>query len=248
MNSILKWVGGKRLLRKEIARYIPEDIQAYIEPFGGAAWVMLLKGRWAKAEVYNDLDNRLVNLFLQVKFHPEELIRELTLMPSSRQLFELLLQQEGLTEIQRAARFLWVITRSFGGKGEAFGTSAQQGPASMENRLELVRKLSKRFDRVTIENLHYADLLARYDRPGSFFYLDPPYTQGFTYANSKGFDHQELRNHLENLQGRWLLSYNDSLQVRELYKGYNIVVLERPCGLDNRVKYERYRELLIINH
>jgi DNA adenine methylase len=74
MDAVIAWIGGKRLLRKEIAKYVPQGIQGYIEPFGGAAWVMLFRERWAGLEVYNDLDNRLVNLFLQVKYHPEELI------------------------------------------------------------------------------------------------------------------------------------------------------------------------------
>ena len=76
-KSLLNWVGGKRLLRKRIAPLVPTDIQSYIEPFGGAGWVLFYKDRWADLEIYNDLDGRLVNLFRIVKYHPNALKEEL---------------------------------------------------------------------------------------------------------------------------------------------------------------------------
>ena len=103
MDAIIGWIGGKRLLRKVIAPYVPRDITDFIEPFGGAAWMLLYKEKWGDLEVYNDLDYRLVNLFLQVKYHPDELIKELDWLVASHKLFGDILKQEGLTEIQRVA-------------------------------------------------------------------------------------------------------------------------------------------------
>jgi DNA adenine methylase len=247
MDAVIAWIGGKRLLRKEIAKYVPKGIQGYIEPFGGAAWVMLFKERWAGLEVYNDLDNRLVSLFLQVKYHPEELIRELDLMVASRQLFGQILRQEGLTEIQRAARFLWIITRSFGGKGDSFGTSQKQGVSSLLNRLDRIRELHTRLDRVVIENLDYAELIVKYDHPDNFFYCDPPYTTGYTYANSKRFSHEALRDVLGKVKGRWMLSYNDDPFVHELYKGYEIKQVTRAKGINRKEGKMEYAEVIIAN-
>jgi len=65
MDALIGWIGGKRLLRKTISQYIPTDIQGYIEPFGGAAWMLLFKEKWGDLEVYNDLDYRLVIFFSQ---------------------------------------------------------------------------------------------------------------------------------------------------------------------------------------
>ena len=56
MDAIIGWIGGKRLLRKVIAPFVPKDITGYIEPFGGAAWMLLYKEKWGDLEVYNDLD------------------------------------------------------------------------------------------------------------------------------------------------------------------------------------------------
>lgn len=114
---LINWVGGKRLLRKTIGSLIPNDIGGYIESFGGGGWVLFYKERWADLEVYNDLDNRLVNLFNVVKYHPCELARQMCFMLASRKQFAQALQMEGITDIQKAARFLYIISYSFGAKG-----------------------------------------------------------------------------------------------------------------------------------
>lgn len=113
---LIGWIGGKSLLRKTIAALIPQKIPTYIEPFGGAAWVLFYKDKWAELEIYNDIDCRLVNLFNVVKYHPCELARQMCYMLSSRQQFSDMLKYEGFTDIQRAAKFLYVIAHSFGAK------------------------------------------------------------------------------------------------------------------------------------
>ncbi len=63
MDSFLSWIGGKKLLRKEIVNRFPEKIDRYIEVFGGAAWVLFYKDKHANFEVYNDYNSELVNIF-----------------------------------------------------------------------------------------------------------------------------------------------------------------------------------------
>jgi len=248
MDSLITWIGGKKLLRKKIASLIPDDITGYVEPFGGAGWVLFHRDRWARLEVYNDLDSRLTNLFLQVKFHPDALVKELELMPASRSLFDALVEQTGLTELQRAARFLYVITRSFGGKGEHFGRASTSGPSSMQAKLERVHALSQRLDKVTIERLPYEELIAFYDRPGVFFYCDPPYVHGTTYANARHFDHERLRDVLKGVKGRWLLSYDDCPEVRALYAGHTIIPVSRVKGINRMQGESMFAEVIIANY
>lgn len=245
MDSIIAWMGGKRLLRKQISELIPKDINGYIEPFGGAAWVMLYRDRWADMEVYNDLDGRLVNLFLQAKFHPEELIRELELMPASREIFDHVFKQPGITEIQKAARFLYLVSRSFGAQMNAFATAKSQGASSHHNRIERIRQLHKRLDRVIIEHLPYEEILFRYDSKDNFFYCDPPYMTGKEYANAVGFDHVKLRDHLVRLKGRWILSYDDCPEIYALYKDFNISRVERVKGINRKEGKSLYQEVIV---
>ena len=121
-KSLINWVGGKRLLRKTIAPLIPKDIKSYVEPFGGGAWVLFYKDKWADLEIYNDLDGRLVNLFRIVKYHPNAFKEEFKYLLGSRELFFQFLNGTFITDIQRAVQFYFLITRSFGGRGDTFGT------------------------------------------------------------------------------------------------------------------------------
>ena len=73
MNSFISWIGGKKLLRRQIIEQFPEEYDRYIEVFGGAGWVLFAEDRAGKMEVYNDVNGNLVNLFRCVKYHPESL-------------------------------------------------------------------------------------------------------------------------------------------------------------------------------
>lgn len=251
-KNIISWVGGKRLLRKTIAPLIPDDITAYIEPFGGAGWVMFYKPRWANLEVYNDLDSRLVNMFRCVKYHPEELKRELAYMPHSREIFDKLKHHDGLTDIQRAARFIYLLNRSFGGKGETYGRSLKTPSGkSPDSIIELITEINQRLSRVRIEHQDFEVVLTDYDRQGAFFYCDPPYSagQGYITATTAGFEHERLRECLGGVKSRWLLSYDDSPKIRELYRGYQILEITRDNSLNKKhSKNATYRELIIANY
>ena len=250
-KSLLSWVGGKRLLRKTIEPLVPTDIKSYIEPFGGGGWVLFYKDKWADLEVYNDLDGRLVNLFRIVKYHPNALKEELRYLLGSREMFFQFLNSTPITDIQKAAQFLFLISRSFGGRGETFGTKKTAGATkSQRNDLEKIDAIHKRLDKVIVENRDFETLIKQYDFEGAFFYCDPPYSKGCGYkvTSTKDFDHERLREVLGNIKGRFLLSYDDSPKIRELYKGFEMIEVERRKGIDRRGGDKVYKELLIANY
>ena len=256
-KCLINWVGGKRLLRKTIAPLIPEDIKSYIEPFGGGAWVLFYKDKWADLEIYNDLDSRLVNLFRIVKYHPNAFKEEVKYLLGSREMFFQFLNGTFFTDIQKAVQFYFLITRSFGGKGSSFGTvkkSSGGASKSQKNVLEKVDAIHERLDKVMIENRDFETLIKQYDFEDAFFYCDPPYSQGCGYdvTTTKDFDHERLREILGNIKGRFLLSYDDSPKIRELYKGFEMIEVERLNGINNRSDVENrkkiFKELLIANY
>lgn len=252
MNSFISWIGGKKLLRNKILSEFPEksSFKRYIEVFGGAGWVLFSSDKHAKTEVYNDVNGNLVNLFRCVKYHPEALQKELefTLM-SREQFFDAKEQMEirGLTDIQRAARFYILIKESFGSCMRTFAVCSK----NIKSAIDYISKVSKRLDTVVIENQDFERILKTYDRKDSLFYLDPPYYEAEKYYPDRFMqeDHMRLKESLSKVEGKFILSYNDDEYVRELYKNYNIVEIER---ISNMVKNEqrkpRYRELLIKNY
>lgn len=249
---LINWIGGKRLLRKIIAELIPADIGSYIEPFGGGAWVLFYKDKWANLEVYNDLDNDLFNLFNIVKYHPEAFTNELKWMYNSRILFRYTLASKPVTDIQRAAKFFYLIQRSFGAKGTHFGTVRNGLLSGAKSHLNIINRVggaSERFDKVCIENLDYFELVSKYDCESAFFYLDPPYIKGADYYKTveKTFDHKRLQECLKNIKGRFLLSYDDSSEIKDLYKDCTIIEVSRNNSLNNK-NSSIFKELLIKNY
>lgn len=183
-KSLINWVGGKRLLRKTIEPLIPTDIKSYIEPFGGGGWILFYKQRWADLEIYNDLDGRLVNLFRIVKYHPNAFKEEYKYLLGSREMFLQYLSAKPFTDIQRAVQFYFLITRSFGGRGETFGTvkkSCGGASKSQRNVLDKIDAIHQRLDKVMIENRDFEKLINQYDFEGAFFYCDPPYSKHRRY-------------------------------------------------------------------
>jgi len=252
MDSILSWIGGKRLLRKQIIPMIPGDIIAYIEPFGGAGWILFAKERHAQVEVYNDLDGELVNLFMIIKYHLDALVQELAYLISSRALFVKVKNNPGFTDIQRAVRFLYLIKRSFGAKGAHYGTSKVSGGAGLAshaNIITLAEKLHSRLDKVAIENKDFEAIVKSYDAATSFFYFDPPYFRGNHFYPRVGkFDHGRLAAVLPGMRGRWIVSIDDCVQAREMFGQWKIKTVTRKLGIRNTAAGSRdFKELLVKN-
>jgi len=251
MKSFLSWIGGKNYLKKEIVKRFPEKFEKYVEVFGGAAWVLFYKEK-QKCEVYNDLNGELVNLFKCVKFHLPELKRELSGNLNSRQLFMEMkesLTLKGLTDIQRAARFFMLIKMSYGSKMESF--RSLRG-ANINSAVEYLDAVQERLASVVIENLSFDEIIPKYDKENSLFYLDPPYytDRKFYQMDFTEQNHKELFEILKNIKGKFLLSYNDCYYIRNLYSQFNIDAVERISNLKS--KYDDndkiYRELIIRNY
>ena len=251
MNSFISWIGGKRLLRSRILDEFPDKgtYDRYIEVFGGAGWVSFGADRHAELEVYNDINGNLVNLFKCVKYHPEALQKELEFIFMSREQFfdaKSQIDIKGLTDIQKAARFYILVKESYGTDYDSFGVKSR----NMENAVEYLMKVSKRLNNVVIENVDFERIIKIYDRSKALFYLDPPYYGAEKYYSASFAleEHIKLKTALEQLKGRFILSYNDCEFVRDLYNEYNIIEVERMSNLIKGEKKPKYKELLIKNY
>ena len=251
MNSFISWIGGKKLLRRRILEEFPEQgtFGRYIEVFGGAGWVLFASERHANIEVYNDVNGNLVNLFRCTKYHPEALQKELEFALMSREQFfdaKEQMKTQGLTDIQRAAKFYILIKESFGSDLRSFGVR----PKNMANAIDYILTVSKRLNTTVIENQDFERILKTYDKEEALFYLDPPYYETEKYYPDRFMpeDHVRLKNALGRIKGKFLLSYNDCEYIRELFSCYNIIEVERMHDLVQGEEKPRYKELLIKNY
>ncbi|MDE5619631.1 MAG: DNA adenine methylase, partial [Ruminococcus sp.] len=226
MKSFIPWVGGKSLLAKKIVALFPDDINRYIEVFGGGGSVMFCKEKHADLEVYNDFNSDLVNLFRCAKYHRAELQREISGYFNSREMFEDIkakMNIRGFTDIQRAAMFYVRIKISYGSDIRTFSCKGNNLSS------DYLEPIEKRLKRVVIENKDFENLIKVYDRPKALFYCDPPYhkTENYYDATFTEADHERLKVILSGIKGRFVLSYNDDEYIRELYKDFKIIPIER---------------------
>jgi len=220
-HPIIPWPGGKRRLLKPLLSDIPNHA-TYVEVFAGGAALLLAKEP-SKAEVLNDLNGELVRLYRCVQHHLDELVRQFRWALTSREMFRWaqLQQPETLTDIQRAARFYYLQKLAFGAKatGQTFGVSPTL-PARV-NVLRMEEDLSQahlRLARVTVECLQWHDCIARYDRPETLFFLDPPYWRTAGYGTPFGLEQYEaLAEVMAGLSGKAILAINDHPDMRRLF-------------------------------
>lgn len=254
MKSFIGWIGGKNHLKKQIIPLIPNDCDRYVEVCGGAGWVLFGKNKVkGQMEVFNDVDGDLINLYLQIKNHCSELQEEIDWL-QSRELFSKYRNEienaVQLTDIQRAARYLYIIKCSFGSNRNSFATA----PKNVFNIVNELPIYQERLKNVIIENRDFENLIKTYDRPSACFYVDPPYVNTEKYYNKKYChfnidDHKRLNTCLKAIKGRFILSYNDCEFVRKMYKSFNIMGVTRnnllPAFPENRTEF---RELIITNY
>lgn len=247
INPPISRMGGKSKLRKKIIEMIPEHI-CYCEVFFGAGWVYFGKNE-SKVEVINDVDKELVNLFKMIKYHSPEVERMLEFEFSSRDKFEEYKNctVEYLTEIHRSVRFLYLITQSFAAKGDNYGYAITGKPK--QQIYKDLKDIRERLKNTYVENLDFSKLIEKYDREGTFFFCDPPYFETAGYKSNFGEkEHLQLRDILKNIKGKFLLTINDHVKVREWYKDFNILEVEVNYSVSRSESSRgKYKELIITN-
>lgn len=234
-QPIAPYIGGKKNLAARIVARIAEIPHAtYVEPFIGMGGVFLRRPFKASAEVINDISGDVVVLFSVLQRHYQALMDMLRWQLTSGAEFERLLAAlpDTLTDLERAARFLYIQRVTYGGKvrGRSFGVSpATAGRFDVTSLAPMLAEVHDRLAGVTIERLPWSDLIARYDTPATLFYLDPPYWGCETDYGPGVFspaDFHRMAQQLSAIQGKFLLSINDVPEIHEIFAAFEIEAVE----------------------
>lgn len=254
MNSFLAYMGGKSLLAKKIVAKIPKH-NCYCEVFAGAAWI-LFKKEESDVEIINDINTDLVTLYRVIKLHLEEFIRYLKWILVSRDEFERfkLENQETLTDIQRAVRFYYLLKLGYAAriKDPSFSITTTSKPRL--NLLRIEEELSAvhlRLARVYIENRPFEAVISRFDKPDTFYYVDPPYYGFEDYYGPGCFKREDfavLKEILSGITGKFIMSINDVEEIRSLFKDFKIESVETSYLAGGAHKKKAVSELLISNY
>ena len=250
MIGPLAYISGKNRLASIIIPLFPPHT-TYVEPFAGGAQVFFHKDP-SHVEVLNDLSFDVVNFFRVCQWHYEELARQLRFHPISRKWHEFYVgtNPESMTDIQRAARFLYLQKCSFGGLvvNQRFHYGVTSRPNYNPRRIpEIIEQAHARLRGVQVESLPYEDILRKYDRSTTLFYLDPPYFGRMFYKfNFEEDDFVKLAERLMTITGKFILSINDTPEVRRIFAAFRVQTATLAYTAKQNAG-KRFTELLIMN-
>ncbi len=197
--------------------------------------------------------NALKKFFECETFNDEYLTEELLLTevmlpyPQNQELKELRTRITRDYDVRRAAMFLKLLRYSYSSGCKSFASQ----PFDIRKIFSLIRELESRMSNVVVENQDFETLIKHYDRADTFFYADPPYfsSEGMYEVGFTWDDHVRLRDTLSGVKGKFLLSYNDCLEIRELYEDFSVFDFSRVHNMAQRYEAgKEFKELLIGNY
>lgn len=255
-KPVAPYIGGKSRLAKTLIQHIetiPHKI--YAEPFIGMGGVFLRRTSQPKSEVINDYNADVANLFRILQRHYPQFIDTIKYQLTSRHEFNRLceVRPETLTDLERAARFLYLQKTAFGGKvsGKTFGvTRSRSGNFNLSKLEPMLEDVHARLCGVTIECLDYAAFIDRYDTPDTLFYLDPPYYMCENDYGRDMFDRAKfpkMAKQLKKIKGSFILSLNDHKDVREIFKNFHILSVRTTYTLAGNGRAKDVGEVIISN-
>tara|TARA_R100000005_G_C5001369_1_gene208558 strand:+ start:3625 stop:4443 length:819 start_codon:yes stop_codon:yes gene_type:complete len=272
---MISYIGGKSRMAKWICEHIPQDIETYVEVFGGAFWVYIKGDIHEKPNlqkiVYNDKNRFMANMFECFR-DPEYMLVALKMYESqNKKTFNTL--QSYLNTIVRgevdyplgtfpvAAQYAYCATQVFSGskilESKFVDLKGKYGSKydSLINKLKDPNIVERLKNITHVENLNYTDIIMKYDSDKTFFYADPPYWQTEDYYSNHNFDsndHERLITHLKIIKGKFALSYYDFPKLSEWLpkKQYNWISKEfnKAAGAQKGKKQNKGTELLIMNY
>lgn len=272
MKPIIKWVGGKTQLLEDIKKILPLTYNKYYEPFFGGGAVLLELNPSAGA-VVNDINPELINMYKQVRDNVEAVIYNLTLLDVAheadpdkktfyytvRDAFNYCLNSN---TVEQAARFIYLNKHCFNGlyrvnkKGEfnvPFNGKLTGGSFDPSH----LREVSKRFQDVTFKLGDFEEA-TKNASTGDFVFFDSPYAPltptSFTDYTKEGFsydDHVRLAKLFKELTDRGvycMLTNHDTELIRELYKDYNIMVVDVKRSINRNGNDRKGKEVIITSY
>lgn len=238
VRSPLPWIGGKHYSAQCIISQFPaaQDYDIYVDPFGGGANILLNKPVGRHLEVYNDINSDLVNCWMHLRDHPEEMGHQLRTLPYARSLYQdyhtSLYDGTEMENLERAVRWFYVLRSSF--RAEV-NEVASGWNGSIKDRLTLSAKtyrnsldfatIAQRFAHVNIDCRDFEDVVKQYGNVSglrTLVYADPPYIgREHYYKQGKESEylqfHQRVAHVLNETQAMVALSYYDHPLLDELY-------------------------------
>lgn len=242
---MFKRVGGKSKSKDLIISKIPEH-RIYVEPFVGGGSVFFGKEP-SDHEIINDLDTDIYNIYSDMKVVGSSMIRRQ--FDPSRERFEELKASTTKNKSDRLFRNLYISLMSYSGNRSTYmGEKEEQ--LKKDSEIGIKYKTDKwhvRLKDVHIENKDFKKVITKYDSSVTFFFLDPPYSENnpnWGYTNN--VSPIDVYNAVREIEGKFLITYDDTPEIRRIFKGYKIVKFNVIYELSGQ--RTQGNELMIMNY
>tara|TARA_R110000822_G_scaffold110099_2_gene240112 strand:- start:484 stop:1209 length:726 start_codon:yes stop_codon:yes gene_type:complete len=236
-------VGGKSKIKNVIIDKMPEH-QIYVEPFIGGGSVFFSKEP-VKVNIINDLDTDIYNIYKDMKDIGDKMINK-DFTPTRDKFNKLKNQKKFKNNIDRLYRNLYLSLNSY--------ASSRKGYIGEQR--EIFNELGKKYkttkwkdflneNNVKIYNKDFCYLINKYDSNNTLFYLDPPYSKSTKDYDVSGIEPQKIFECLENIKGKFILSYDKSKDIKNIFKKYKFTTIKTIYGVSGRP--QGIEEYLITN-
>lgn len=264
-KSPLRYPGGKSRAIQQMKSLLPKDFKEYREPFvGGGSFFIYLKQVFPELKIWiNDLNPELYFFWKYAQIDSEKLAKEVLKVKTDRADGQVLFNElvnvkiETLTEFERAVRFFVLNRITFSGVVESGGYSQLAFTGRFtDSSIERVSKLGKLLEGIKVTFLDYGEVLSSGGKE-VFTFLDPPYfkaTKSKLYGKNgilhTGFNHDQFAEEMKRCNHSWLITYDDSPEIRKNFEFANIYNWELQYGMNNykQGKAEKGSELFISNY
>ena len=263
IKSPLRYPGGKSRSVDLISTIIPE-FDEFREPFlGGGSIFIYTKQRFPNKKFWvNDLYFELFKFWEMTQKNVDALIDKIyewrNQFPIGKELHKFLNDNlAGFNDLERGAAFFIYNRITFSGTSLSGGFSEGAFTGRFtESSIQRLNQFAKVINGSTITNLDYEELVKR-EGENVFIFLDPPYysaTKSALYGKNgnmhKSFDHKKFADNMKNCKHKWLITYDDSEYIRELFSFANIMPWELMYGMRNVIEGsdQKGKELFISNY
>ena len=260
VSNVIGWVGGKAKVAKELTTMMPTH-NHYVEVFFGGGGVFFGKPKSNRNSI-NDYNGNLINMYLQIRDNHEKFLTYLNHFIYSRDLFNISLEKykdddwKNLPDFQRAVIFYFILRTSFNSQMNHF--TAEQDYSIYDEFYKII-SIKEKLQGVLIENLDFRVFIEKRLKSGGkdvLFYLDPPYVVAegkgyyeYLFSNNEHSDLARLCDQIDKSGHKFMLSYENTSIIRDLYRNYELNVLEwaYSMGAGTDGKQKKGEELIVTN-
>jgi len=241
MKPFFNRIGSKRDIVDKLISMVPEH-KIYVEPFVGGGAVFWKMDNKNKKVIINDIDKQLIEGYMLLKNNGDNPLY----IPPTIQEKQMLVDKKALNDNERLSQILLLSNNTFGShkRDKLYKNSAHT------QKIKKINEYSNKLKNVTILNEDFKKVIKKYDTKDTFFFLDPPYENSNSNRlyDDNFIDYEEFVSILSNIKGLFMLTLNDSPNIRKLFKNFNIIPIFVKQKAKKGIGIHDRQELIIMNY